>query len=35
MAAFGDPSLRTNPRMPMVSELRELLLAVAAADGAH
>ena len=29
MAAFRDPSLRTNPRMPLVSELRELLLAVA------
>jgi len=29
MAAFRDPSLRTNPRMPLVSELRELLLAAA------
>jgi len=28
MAAFRDPSLRTNPRMPLVSELRQLLLAV-------
>jgi acetaldehyde dehydrogenase/alcohol dehydrogenase len=28
MAAFRDPSLRTNPRMPLVSELRELLGAV-------
>jgi hypothetical protein len=34
MAAFGDPSLRTNPRLPILSELRELLLAVAP-DGAH
>ena len=24
-AAFADPSLRTNPRMPLVSELLELL----------
>jgi acetaldehyde dehydrogenase/alcohol dehydrogenase len=24
-AAFADPSLRTNPRMPLVSELVELL----------
>jgi acetaldehyde dehydrogenase/alcohol dehydrogenase len=30
MAAFRDPSLRTNPRMPLVSELRELLAAVSA-----
>jgi len=29
MAAFRDPSLRTNPRMPLVAELRDLLLAVA------
>ena len=29
MAAFRDPSLRTNPRMPLVVELRELLAAVA------
>ncbi|MGZ6696748.1 MAG: bifunctional acetaldehyde-CoA/alcohol dehydrogenase [Solirubrobacteraceae bacterium] len=29
MMAFSDPSLRTNPRMPLVSELRELLAAVA------
>ena len=29
MAAFGDLSLRTNPRMPLVSELRELLERVA------
>jgi acetaldehyde dehydrogenase / alcohol dehydrogenase len=29
MAAFSDLSLRTNPRMPLVSELRELLAAVA------
>jgi acetaldehyde dehydrogenase/alcohol dehydrogenase len=29
MAAFRDPSLRTNPRMPLVLELRELLAAVA------
>ena len=28
MAAFRDPSLRTNPRMPLVAELRELLAAV-------
>jgi acetaldehyde dehydrogenase/alcohol dehydrogenase len=28
MAAFRDPSLRTNPRMPLVAELRELLHAV-------
>jgi acetaldehyde dehydrogenase / alcohol dehydrogenase len=28
MAAFRDPSLRTNPRRPLVSELRELLAAV-------
>jgi acetaldehyde dehydrogenase/alcohol dehydrogenase len=28
MAAFRDPSLRTNPRMPLVSELRGLLAAV-------
>ena len=28
MAAFGDPGLRANPRMPL-SELRELLPAVA------
>jgi acetaldehyde dehydrogenase/alcohol dehydrogenase len=25
MAAFGDLSLRTNPRMPLVTELRQLL----------
>ncbi len=30
MAAFRDPSLRTNPRMPLVVELRQLLAAVAA-----
>ena len=29
MAAFRDPSLRTNPRMPLVVELRQLLAAVA------
>jgi hypothetical protein len=29
MAAFGDLSLRTNPRMPLVAELRTLLEAVA------
>ena len=29
MAAFRDPSLRTNPRMPLVAELRQLLAAVA------
>lgn len=29
MAAFRDPSLRTNPRMPLVAELRGLLEAVA------
>jgi acetaldehyde dehydrogenase / alcohol dehydrogenase len=29
MAAFRDPSLRTNPRMPLVIELRQLLVAVA------
>lgn len=29
MAAFVDPSLRTNPRMPLVGELRGLLDAVA------
>jgi acetaldehyde dehydrogenase/alcohol dehydrogenase len=29
MAAFRDPSLRTNPRMPLVAELRELLREVA------
>jgi acetaldehyde dehydrogenase / alcohol dehydrogenase len=29
MAAFRDPSLRTNPRMPLVAELRQLLTAVA------
>jgi acetaldehyde dehydrogenase/alcohol dehydrogenase len=28
MAAFRDPSLRTNPRMPLVSELRQLLASV-------
>jgi acetaldehyde dehydrogenase/alcohol dehydrogenase len=28
MAAFRDPSLRTNPRMPLVGELRDLLYAV-------
>jgi acetaldehyde dehydrogenase/alcohol dehydrogenase len=28
MAAFGDLSLRTNPRMPLVSELRSLLESV-------
>ena len=28
MAAFRDPSLRGNPRMPLVTELRELLHAV-------
>ena len=28
MAAFGDLSLRTNPRMPLVAELRELLESV-------
>ena len=27
--AFGDPSCRTNPRMPMLAELGELLAAVA------
>jgi acetaldehyde dehydrogenase/alcohol dehydrogenase len=30
MAAFRDPSLRTNPRMPLVAELRGLLAAVVA-----
>jgi acetaldehyde dehydrogenase/alcohol dehydrogenase len=33
MAAFRDPSLRTNPRMPLVAELRGLLSAVAGAEG--
>jgi len=28
MAAFRDPSLRTNPRMPLLAELRDLLHAV-------
>jgi hypothetical protein len=28
MAAFADLSLRTNPRMPLVAELRDLLDAV-------
>jgi acetaldehyde dehydrogenase/alcohol dehydrogenase len=28
MAAFRDPSLRTNPRMPLVAELRQLLACV-------
>ncbi len=28
MAAFRDPSLRTNPRMPLVAELHDLLHAV-------
>jgi len=30
MAAFRDPSPRTNPRMPLVAELRGLLAAVVA-----
>ena len=33
-AAFTDPSLRTNPRMPLVSELLELLRAAYAGRGA-
>jgi acetaldehyde dehydrogenase/alcohol dehydrogenase len=32
MDAFRDPSLRTNPRMPLVAELRALLCAVGGAD---
>jgi acetaldehyde dehydrogenase/alcohol dehydrogenase len=32
MDAFRDPSLRTNPRMPLVAELRALLFAVGGAD---
>jgi alcohol dehydrogenase class IV len=32
MAAFRDPSLRTNPRMPLVVELRQLPAAVAAPE---
>jgi acetaldehyde dehydrogenase/alcohol dehydrogenase len=32
MAAFRDPSLRTNPRMPMVAELRALLSAAGGAE---
>ena len=31
-AAFADPSLRTNPRMPLVRELRDLLAAAAPGD---